>query len=132
MRNNAHSSADEVALYELIQPIVNGWNQGEGKVFAIPFTEDADYVAAPGLYIKGHQQIASGHQQIFDTIYRGSQLQAQIASIRFLTVDIALMHIHFTVQAPSGPEQKTLASLVAIRQGSGWGIASFHNTPLQR
>jgi uncharacterized protein (TIGR02246 family) len=46
----------------------SGWNTKSGERFA----EDADYVVINGMYIKGRKAIETGHQQIFDTIYKSS------------------------------------------------------------
>ena len=46
------------------------------KAWGAHFAEDADYVIINGMRIKGREAIDSGHQQIFDTIYKGSVLAA--------------------------------------------------------
>lgn len=49
----AMNIADDAALSNLYQHLLEGWNRGSGEVFAAPFTEDADFVAFDGTYIKG-------------------------------------------------------------------------------
>ncbi len=60
--------ADELAIHQAIAAVEAGWNAGDGRRFAAPFAEDADYVIVDGRYINGQQVIAQGHQGLFDSI----------------------------------------------------------------
>jgi uncharacterized protein (TIGR02246 family) len=54
-----------------------------------------------------------------------------VEAARLLRPDVALVHVHATLNAPSGPLAGTHTarfSLVMTRQASGWQIASLHNT----
>src|SRR5450759_5517918 len=98
MDNVDKKAADEKALSVLFQQMMDGWNQGDGQVFAAPFTEDADYVIIDGMHIKGRETIAFGHQHIFDTVYKGSKMEGQVKDIRFLSPDIApVSYTHLTL-----------------------------------
>jgi uncharacterized protein (TIGR02246 family) len=137
MTNNpTDRSADEKALRELFQQILDGWNQGDGQAFAASFTEDADYIVVNGMYLKGREAIAAGHQQIFETFYRGSQLEGSIKSIRFLSDDVALLHLHGRPRLPGqalpAPEQYSIQTLISIRQAERWWFTAFQNTLIQQ
>src|ERR1044072_205525 len=97
-------SADEAAVRALTRRCVEGWNKGSGEAFAAQFAEDADYVVVNGNYLKGRQQIASGHQQIFDTFYKGTRLWIEVKSVRFIRPDVALMHSVSRVLKPGESE----------------------------
>ncbi len=47
-------------------------NSADGPRFGEPFIGDADFVDIRGERHRGRGAIASGHQAIFDSIYRGS------------------------------------------------------------
>jgi uncharacterized protein (TIGR02246 family) len=137
MMNDTHNrSADEKTLRELFQQILDGWNQGNGQAFAAPFTDDADFIVWNGRYLKGREAIAVGHQQIFETFYRGSRLEGSINSIRFLSDDIALLHLHGRPQMPGqalpAPEQYSIQTLIGVRQTDGWRFTAFQNTLIQQ
>jgi uncharacterized protein (TIGR02246 family) len=129
-------SADEQALRELFQQMQDGWNQGNGQAMAAPFTDDADYIIWNGLHLKGRQAIASMHQEIFETFYQGSRLEGSIRSIRFLSDDIALLHLHGRPLLPGqtlpAPEQHSIQTLIAIRLPQGWRFTAFQNTLMQQ
>jgi uncharacterized protein (TIGR02246 family) len=127
-------SADEAALRALYQQLMDGWNQGSGDAFAAVFTEDGDLVGFDGTHLKGRQEIAPFHQQLFDKWLKGSRLVGQVKDVRFLSPDVALMHaVGRTVMRGKSepvPERDSIQTLVAIRQDGGWRLAAFQNTRL--
>src|SRR5438132_5792119 len=136
MNNTNDRSADEKALHDLFQEMQDGWNQGDGQAFAASFTEDADYIVVNGTHLKGRQAIAAAHQQLFETRFRGSRLQGFVKHIRFLSDDIALVHLHGRPQIPDqaipAPEQYSIQTLIGIRRADGWRFTSFQNTLIQQ
>jgi uncharacterized protein (TIGR02246 family) len=72
--SSSSRSADEDAIRALYQQLLDGWNKGSGEAFAAPFAEDGDLVGFDGTHLKGSQEIASFHQQLFDTFVKGSRL----------------------------------------------------------
>ena len=135
MNNPNDRSADEHAVYALFQELQAGWNQGDGQAYAASFTEDADYIVWNGISLKGRQAIAAAHQQLFETRFQGSRLEGFIKHIRFLSDDIALVHLHGRPQIPGqalpAPEEYSIQTLVAIRQADGWHCTAFQNTLMQ-
>ena len=127
---NKDYTSEEAAVQEIVSRVCEGWNGGSGEAFAAPFAEDADYVVINGIHIKGRPIIAAGHQQLFDTIYKGSQNTATIKSIRFLRDDVALVHVqwHLISQHREG---KAMNTLVLTREAGSWSVAAFHNTPVE-
>lgn len=135
MNNTLDRNADVQALRDLFHHLMEAWDRGDGQAFAASFTEDADYINVTGAYLQGRQAIAAGHQQIFETFYRGSRLEGFIKSIRFLSDDIALVHLHGRPQMPgqptTAPEAYSIQTLVAIREADGWRGTAFQNTLIQ-
>jgi uncharacterized protein (TIGR02246 family) len=133
---NAPNAADEAAIRALLQKCIEGWNKGSSEAFAAQFAEDSDFVSANGMHLKGRKQNASHHQRIFDTIFKGTRLWAQVKSVRFLRPDVALMHTHGTILKPgesdASPEPESIQTLTVSKHGNEWLIDAFHNTPIQR
>jgi uncharacterized protein (TIGR02246 family) len=130
-----NDSADEAAVRALYQQLMDGWNQGSGEAFAAVFTEDGDLVAFDGTHLKGRQEIAPFHQQLFDKWLKGSRLVGQVKDVRLLHPDVALMHaVGGTVMRGKSepvPERDSIQTLVATRQEGGeWRLAAFQNTRL--
>lgn len=125
---------DEATIREIVKQVEAGWNTKSGKDFAAPFAEDADYVVVNGMYIKGKEAIEKGHQQIFDTVYKDSQLAGTVKSLRFLRSDVAVVHVEWNmVYRYQDKENKSTAinTLLMTKENGTWKIAAFHNTSIQ-
>ena len=97
----------------------------------MPATPDADFVTIRAEHFRGRDAIASGHAGIFWTIYAGSVNRYTVESVRLLRPDVALVHVHAVLDAPSGPmagRHMARFSAVLTRAAGGWQIASLHNT----
>jgi uncharacterized protein (TIGR02246 family) len=131
------SAENESAIRALYFQMIDGWNKGDGNVFAAPFAEDADLVGFDGTHLKGHQEIASFHQRLFDTFVKGSRLIGKVRSVRFLTPDVAIMHsVGGTIMAGQSDiesERNSVHTLVAKKGdvNSQWRIVAFQNTRAQ-
>ena len=108
-----------------------GWNAKSGAQFARPFAADADYVVINGMYIKGREAIAEGHQRIFDTVYKESTISLSVKQVRMLRPDVAVVHVTGTHKVPRGAETHTteaIITLVMTKDSGAWKIAAFQNT----
>ncbi len=124
-------AADEAAIRESVKQMETGWNTKSGTVFAKPFAEDADYVVINGNYLKGRAAIESGHQRIFDTIYKDTNLTLVVKQIRFLRADVAVVHVEGHRTGPANePNQGAILTLTMTKEKQGWVIAAFQNTAI--
>jgi uncharacterized protein (TIGR02246 family) len=136
MTEPTSTAADEAAIRALYQQAMDDWNRGSGEAFAAPFSEDGDLVGFDGTHLKGRQEITSFHQQLFDTYVKGTRLVGKIRSVRFLTSDVALMHVVggtiMAGQTDIEPERNSVLTLVATKDNKGeWRLAAFQNTRAQ-
>jgi uncharacterized protein (TIGR02246 family) len=131
---------DEMAISALLQALVEAWGRGDGEAFGAVFTEDADYVAFNGYHMKGRQQIAAVHQQLFDTVLKGTRLgggdaTGSATTLRFLTPDVALFHssggVRWPGQEKASAEQNSVQTFVLVKQDGQWRITAFQNTRIQ-
>jgi len=84
---NTERSADEAAVRALYQQLIDGWNEGSGEAFALPFAEDGDLVAFDGTHFKGRSEIVPFHQQLFQTYLKGTRLVGNVKDVRVLNND---------------------------------------------
>ena len=125
---NSHT-ADEAAMRESVKQMETGWNTKSGALFAKPFAEDADYVIINGVHIKGREAIQTGHQRIFDTIYKDTNISLTVKQIRFLRPDVAVVHVTGHRDATANElKQDVILTLVMTKDQHGWSIAAFQNT----
>ena len=131
-KSTANRVADEAAVRDLYQQLMDSWNRGSGEAFAAAFTEDGDLVAFDGTHFKGREEIAPFHQELFDKWLKGSRLVGKVKDVRFLSADVALMHAVGSTamrgRSEPSPERDSIQTLVAIRQDGEWRLAAFQNT----
>lgn len=112
---------------EIITELERAWNAGDGEAWAANFTEDADFVDVVGRIQRGRATIARESQNIFDTIYRGSELEIRQVSSRPLGGGLELVHTATVLSVPAGPRAGVTRAVQSklIRDGK---IVAFHNT----
>ena len=124
--------ADERAVRELFEGLLEDWAKGDGEAYGSRFTEDADYVAFDGSHTMGRAEISSSHQQLFDKFLKGSRLTGRIEGTKYLGPDVALVHTTGDTivrgKTEPSPERHSVQTLVAVRRGDEWRFAAFHNT----
>ena len=124
--------ADERAVRELFEKLLEDWARGDGEAYGSRFAEDADYVAFDGTRTKGREEISSSHQRLFDKFMKGTRLTGRIEGIEFPVPGVALIHatggtVMRGKREPS-PERDSIQTLVAVKRAEGWRFAAFHNT----
>ncbi|MGH9950843.1 MAG: SgcJ/EcaC family oxidoreductase [Nitrososphaeraceae archaeon] len=134
--SSTSTPADETAIRSLYQQLMDGWNKGSSEAFAAPFAEDSDLVGFDGTHLNGRQNIISFHQQLFDNYVKDSRLVGKARNVRFLTHDVAIMHVIggtiMAGQTDIEPERNSVQTLVATKDSKGkWRLAAFQNTRAQ-
>ena len=129
------SPADEAAVRDLYQQLMDGWNHGSGEEFAAPFAEDGDLVAFDGTHFKGRREIIRFHQPLLQTHLKGTRLVGRVTRVRFLSPEVALMHaLGGTVlrrKSSPSPERDSIQTLVAMIRSGEWCLVAFHNTRIR-
>jgi uncharacterized protein (TIGR02246 family) len=128
---DVNNAADEAAIRANVGQLSNGWNAKNGEQFAKPFAEDADYVIINGMQIKTRSVIAKSHQDIFETIYKNSDIKLAVDSIRFLKPDVAVVHVSGVLNVNQGDSKWTnraKITMVMTKNKDKWEIAAFQNT----
>ena len=116
------------AFYAALQ---EAWNNADGAAFGAAFTASASFVDIRGVAHDGADGIASDHQDIFDTVYKGSTVRYEAETARPLSDDIIVARGRATLDAPSGPLagiHHAVNTIVLVRTDGDWRAAAFHNT----
>jgi uncharacterized protein (TIGR02246 family) len=126
------NAADEDAIRAIPQQLIDAWNTGRGEAFAAPFTEEADFVAFEGTYLKGRHEIALFHQQIFDTVVKGSRLEdGEVKFVRFLSSQLAVMHcvsrMTLAGRTDPSPGRDSMQLFVVAKRDGEWRAEAFLN-----
>lgn len=124
--------SDSTSVASLAERFIAAWNRHDLNAFGGLFTTDAEFVNVVGLWWRGRQQIQAAHAHSHATFFRDSVLDGEIASLKFLSDDVGLVHIRWTLSGHLDPDgtkgttRKGILVLTAIRSDD-WMIAAAQN-----
>lgn len=122
-------AADQAAVRAILAAMEDDWNRGDGTAYGACFTADASYTAFLGDVYRGRDDIAAGHQALFDTALKGTVMFNEIVDIRFYGPDTAVVLGRGDVGRKRPRKLSKVQTYTLVRQADGgWLIAAFHNT----
>jgi uncharacterized protein (TIGR02246 family) len=130
----ADRQADETAIRDVVQTRQQqAWNQHDAKAYAALFTEDGDVVNVVGWWWRGRTEIERKLTDAFAFVFRDSTLTITQVNLRFLTPEIAVAHVRWTMTGaktpPTVPEPREGIQTILLQTlGGNWMIAAFQNT----
>lgn len=109
------------------------WNRHDAKAYADLFSEDADLVNVVGWRWKGRAEIEKKLTDAYVFVFRESVLTIKEVDVKFLTPEIAVTHVRWTMvgaRTPRGlPEPQQGIQIQVLQKRSGkWLITQFQNT----
>ena len=114
------------------QQLLEAWNRQSASDFAACFAEDGSLVGFDGSPVNGHSEIEAHLRQIFAD-HATAAYVSKVREIRFLTDEVALLRAVAGMIPPGqediNPAANAVQTLVAVKQGGGWRVAMYHNTP---
>jgi uncharacterized protein (TIGR02246 family) len=134
-RTDEDRAADEREILALHRRMLDAWGAGDGAAFAAPFSDDALFIGFDGSVVRGREQVATTHQELFERWMKGTRLVEERAEVRFVGADVAIVHaIGGTVmrgKTEPPPERDSIQTLVAVREPGAWSFVSFQNTRIR-
>jgi len=129
----ADQSQDESAIRALEARQPEAWNRHDAKAFASTFTEDGDCVNIVGWWWKGRADIEKKLTDAYVYVFKESTLTSTNVDIRFLTPDVAIAHVRWTMKRAKTPSgipvpQQGIHTDVLQKQSGQWLVAAFQNT----
>lgn len=117
------ASADEAAIRALVQRYTRAREQNDPKAIEALFTAEADQYTSAGEWRRGVSQLVAG---MLETSKRNPGVRAiEVAAVRFLTPDIAIVDGGYTAGQNDRPLWTTL---IVKREPQGWRIAAIRNS----
>jgi uncharacterized protein (TIGR02246 family) len=128
------SAEDEEAINTLLNKLSVAWAAGDGESYASVFTDDANYIEAPGNWVKGRKTIAERHQKVFDTFFKNTRIDGKYEkTLRVITPHVVLVHgtgtVLFAGESEKNASPNGIMTMVIVKTKGQWQIASFQNTP---
>lgn len=129
----ADQTQDEAAIRALEARQPEAWNQHDAKAYASLFTEGGDCVNIVGWWWKGRAEIEKKLTDAYAYVFKESTLTVTNVDIRFLTPDVAVAHVRWTLTGARTPTglpgpQQGLQTHVLQKQNGQWLIGAFQNT----
>ncbi|MEZ5346466.1 MAG: SgcJ/EcaC family oxidoreductase [Pyrinomonadaceae bacterium] len=124
---------DEKAIRKLVQNLSESWKAGDAKKYAENFVDDVDFTVWNGMYMHGNEANEKGHQQIFDTFYKGTEIRTKVRKIRFLSDTIAVTHLEsemFRGGAKVEDVPRVVPLMILQKNEGKWKVVVFQNTPI--
>ena len=123
---------DETEVRALYRQLLSGWNRRSADAIAESFVEDGDAIGFDGSELKGRDEIASAHRQIFADHQTGAFV-GKVRGVHFLNPDVAVISAIAGMVLPGQsdlePERNAIQTLVAVKREGHWRAAVFQNTP---
>ena len=137
----AQSKPDEVAIRKILSDENTTWNQGDTDAYSRHFAVDGTFTNVRGAFYAGRQAFRDRHEIIFKGPMRGTSLQQDVVSLRFLTPDLAICETltwvsNFKSAPPDlhldskGRLRTRLLQVMAKRDGE-WQIVVYHNVDVK-
>jgi uncharacterized protein (TIGR02246 family) len=121
-------------IENLYRQLLDAWNQGNAHDFAGLIAEDGNVVGFDGSQMNGRAEVETELSRIFNDHQTAAYI-AKVREVRFLTPETAVLRAVVGMipagQSDINPATNSIQTLVATKQGNGWTIAVFQNTPAQ-
>ena len=115
----------------LFNRMEQAWNDADGGAFAAVFVPDTEFVDVRGGYHHGREEVADGHQALFDSIYAGSTVRYVVDVARSISPRSIVALASGTMCAPIGPLRGTnhaRMTVTIVNRDDEWAVVAFHNT----
>jgi uncharacterized protein (TIGR02246 family) len=137
----AQSATDSAAIREIVTNEIAAWNQGDAAAYSRHFAAEGTFTNLRGQFFVGYDAFLKQHDAIFKTLFRGTTLEQEIVSLKFVTNDVAVVEVLTAVsgmkQPPPGAawdargRLRTRLLQVVARQQGGWKIVAYHNVDVK-
>jgi uncharacterized protein (TIGR02246 family) len=134
IRTALAAGADEAAIRELQVRQESAWNAHDAHAYAQLFAVDADTVNVVGWWWKSRAELEYKLKAGFSSVFAHSELHLQEVTIRFLTPEVAIAHVRWSMTGANSPDgsgqniPKTgIQTQTLHKAGGAWHIAAFQN-----
>jgi len=140
---NAQTKPDETAIRKILEEEVTTWNRGDADGYSRHFATDGTFTNVQGMFFTGYKAFRDRHEEIFKGQFRGTVLQVEVVSLRFVRPDVAVVDALTWVSgfSKAGPPPmvrtdakgrlRTRLLHVFMKDGDDWKITVYHNVDIK-
>lgn len=137
------TTKDKIAINDQVDAILYSWNNHNYDDMKSYATENTDWVNVVGMWWKGRKESQYAHQVYHNTILKGSTGEKNAVTIRFITKDVAIVHVEWQFYGgsplPDGTPARTkdnpnvdIATLVFSKQNGKWLLEAGENVHIDK
>ena len=136
------NASDTSVILNVIQEETISWNKGDAETYSRHFAEDGTFTNIVGMFSIGHKNFQEKHEQIFKTVFLGTELKQEVVSLKFVDKNAAIVEtIGWVSGFKNGPAKGTYLDdkgrlrvrllQVMAKNGDDWKIAAYHNVDIK-
>ena len=134
---------DIIAIQNIINTEVKGWNNGDAELFSKYIAEDCSFTNIVGFYFKGYKDFLDRHAMLLKEVFLNTTMEQKIVDIQFVRPDVAIVETLIHVSGIAKPIPlpgvfvddygclHTRLCQVMVKESSGWKIAAYHNVDIK-
>lgn len=136
MAQESSQSSDSNGVKGVATAFVNAWNIHDIDALANLFSRDAEFINVVGMWWHGREAIRQAHVHSHQTIFKKSVLADDSTKVKFITPDIAIAYMtwtltgHLTPDGKPGSPRHGILSFVMKHEGKHWMVQSAQNTDI--
>jgi len=137
--HSSNRATDQQEIEAILAAMFAAWNRADLKTYAACWTEDGELVNVLGMHRHGRAEILAELEFLHATRFRGTQIQDLGHNIRFLTPEIAVVHVRWEMRGDAGQPghevqggtRRGIFTHTAQRTQEGWRLVASQNTDVQ-
>jgi uncharacterized protein (TIGR02246 family) len=128
------TAADEKAIRDIESRWEKAWNDNDVAAMTRDFAPDVDAINLAGEWFKGRAPFAKSIAELHSDKAKGSVWQTEQTSVKFLTPEIAVVHVLINSHGehdPDGslrPARHAILTRVEVKRGGQWLIVASQAT----
>jgi len=138
--HSSNRATDQQEIEAILAAMFAAWNRADLKTYAGFWREDAEFVNVLGMERHGRAEILAELEFLHANRFRGTKIQDLGHDVRFLTPDVAVVHMRWEMSGDagqpghevSGGTRRGIFTHTAMRTGEGWRLVASQNTDVQR
>jgi uncharacterized protein (TIGR02246 family) len=138
---SAQASSDTTAIRNIVRGEIDSWNRGDAVSYSRDFAATGTFTNIRGQFFTGYPGYLKQHEVIFQGIFKNTTLNQDVASLRFIRPDVAIVQTVTTVtgatESPLGVTRddkgriRTRLLQVVAKEAGVWKIVTYHNVDVK-
>ncbi|HTR46447.1 MAG TPA: SgcJ/EcaC family oxidoreductase [Verrucomicrobiae bacterium] len=133
-RAQGGTATDEKAIRDIETRWETAWNHHDVAGMAATYAPDSDAINLAGEWFKGRDAFQKSLEELHSGKTKGSVWQTERTAIRFLTPEIAIVHVYVNSHGDRNPDGSAMAprhvllTRVEMKRGGKWLIVASQAT----